>query len=106
MTSDPRCVSPRCAAGLGGGPGRTKPGAVFPQPAEGDFSRPDVPVNRPGCIRPGATAVARQEEEGELQEEQIRLQGAKTLLITGSVNMCVMLKQPGDLRFNNKKLKT
>ena len=62
-----------CAAGLRGGPGRSKPGIVFLEQTEGDFSRPGVPVGQPGPNGQSSPPVAQQEDEGALQEEEIRV---------------------------------
>ncbi len=62
-----------CAARLRGGPGRSKPGGVFFEQTEGDFSRPDVPIGQPGEDGQSSPPVAQEEEEGKLQEEEIRV---------------------------------
>lgn len=64
-------ISLCCAARLRGGPGRSKPGGVFLDQTEGDFSRPDVSIGQPGQDGQSSSAVAQQEEEGELQEEEM-----------------------------------
>lgn len=72
------------AAGLRSGSGRSEPGEVLPEPAEGGFSRPDVSERQPGGDGPSPAAVAPQ-EEGKAEEEEVLPQGAEILSVNGAM---------------------